>query len=77
MVHAPNHRGIKGTRQLIEAVAQFAPRDCGSADLLERRPNEQVRAAIRRSDIVADQFIAGYALFAIEGLSAENRSCPH
>ena len=39
-------------------------------DLLERRPNEEVRAAIQRADIVADQFIAGYALFAIEGLSA-------
>lgn len=71
VVHAPNHRSIKGTRQLIDAVAQL----CGEGlqvrlDLLERRPNEEVRAAIRAADIVADQFIAGYALFAIEGMSS-------
>lgn len=71
VVHAPNHRGIKGTQQLIEAVEQLESDGLRvTLDLLERRPNEEVRAAIQRADIVADQFIAGYALFAIEGLSA-------
>ena len=39
-------------------------------DLIERRPNEEVRAAVAAADVVAEQFIAGYALFAIEGMSA-------
>ncbi len=39
-------------------------------DLLEGRPNEEVKAAVLACDVVADQFIAGYALFAIEGMSA-------
>ena len=39
-------------------------------ELIERRPNSEVRDAITRADIVADQFIAGYALFAVEGMAA-------
>jgi glycosyltransferase involved in cell wall biosynthesis len=70
VVHAPNHRGIKGTQQLLDAVAQLRAEGLQvRLDLIERRPNEEVRAAMRRADIVADQFIAGYALFAIEGMS--------
>ncbi|MGZ6559598.1 MAG: hypothetical protein ACXVHB_08525 [Solirubrobacteraceae bacterium] len=71
VVHAPNHRSIKGTQQLIDAVAQLRGEGLRvRLDLIERRPNEEVRAAIRAADIVADQFIAGYALFAIEGMSS-------
>jgi glycosyltransferase involved in cell wall biosynthesis len=70
VVHAPNHRGIKGTQQLIDAIEQLQAEGLRvRLDLIEGRPNEEVRAAMRRADIVADQFIAGYALFAIEGMS--------
>jgi len=70
VLHAPNHRGIKGTEQLLEAVARLRAEGLGiRLDLIERRPNHEVRAAMRGADIVADQFIAGYALFAIEGMS--------
>jgi glycosyltransferase involved in cell wall biosynthesis len=71
VVHAPNHRWIKGSDRLIEVVERLRSEGVGvRLDLLERRPNEEIRTAIMRSDIVADQFIAGYALFAIEGMAA-------
>jgi glycosyltransferase involved in cell wall biosynthesis len=71
VVHAPNHRGIKGTQQLIDAIEQLQAEGLRvRLDLIEGRPNEEVRHAIQRADIVADQFIAGYALFAIEGMSS-------
>jgi glycosyltransferase involved in cell wall biosynthesis len=70
VVHAPNHRGIKATQSLVDAVEQLRAEGVRvRLELLERCPNEEVRAAMRSSDIVADQFIAGYALFAIEGMS--------
>ncbi len=71
IVHAPNHRRIKGSDRLIEVVERLAGEGLQvRLELLEQRPNEEVRAAIAQSDIVADQFIAGYALFAIEGMAA-------
>jgi glycosyltransferase involved in cell wall biosynthesis len=71
VVHAPNHRRIKGSDRLIEVVESLAREGLRvRLELLEGRPNEEVRAAIARADIVADQFVAGYALFAIEGMAA-------
>ena len=71
VVHAPNHRRIKGSDRLIEVVERLAGEGVRvRLELLERRPNDEIRAAITRADIVADQFIAGYALFAIEGMAA-------
>jgi glycosyltransferase involved in cell wall biosynthesis len=71
IVHAPNHRHIKGTARLIEVVEEL--RSEGTAielDLIEGRPNHEVREAVRSADIVGDQFIAGYAMFAIEGMAS-------
>ena len=71
MVHAPNHRAIKGTAHLEQAVDEL--RDEGllvNLQILEGRPNAEVRAAVLASDIVADQFLFGYGLFATEGLAA-------
>lgn len=70
VLHAPNHRHIKGTEHLIATVDQLNDEGLRvRLELIERRPNEEVRAAVHACDIVADQFIAGYALFAIEGMS--------
>ena len=71
VVHAPNHRRIKGSDELIAAVERLRGEGVAVAlDLLEGRPNEEVRQAIARADVVADQFVAGYAMFAIEGMAA-------
>lgn len=71
VVHAPNHRHVKGTQYLLDAVERLRGEGFDvRLDLIERRPNEEVRAAVLDCDIVAEQFVAGYALFAIEGMSA-------
>jgi glycosyltransferase involved in cell wall biosynthesis len=71
VVHASNHRHIKGTDALITTVD--ALREEGlrvRLELIEKRPNAEVRAAVEGGDVVADQFLIGYALFAIEGMAA-------
>jgi glycosyltransferase involved in cell wall biosynthesis len=69
VVHAPNHRSIKGTAELIQAVEELRADGLRvRLDVLERRPNAEVRAAIAASDLVAEQFIAGYGQFGLEGM---------
>ena len=71
IVHAPNHRGIKGTEFLVEAVSQLKSEGFDiQLVLLEGVPNDEVLQAIQQADIVVDQLIIGYALFAIEAMSA-------
>jgi glycosyltransferase involved in cell wall biosynthesis len=71
VVHAPNHRALKGTAALEDAVQALRAEGLQvRLDLLQGRPNEEVRRAVLGGDIVAEQFIGGYALFAIEGMSA-------
>jgi glycosyltransferase involved in cell wall biosynthesis len=71
VVHAPNHRRIKGTDHVIEAVEQLCNEGLRvHLELLERRPNAEVRATVERADIVAEQFVAGYGLFAVEAMAA-------
>lgn len=71
VVHAPNHRTLKGTEHVIAAVEQLREEGLQvRLDLLERRPNEEVRAALHRADIVAEQFLAAYAMLAVEGLAS-------
>jgi glycosyltransferase involved in cell wall biosynthesis len=71
VVHAPNHRHIKGTQLLLDAVQSLQDRGLRVVlDLIERSPNEVVRAAVHRCDIVAEQFLAGFGIFAIEGSAA-------
>jgi hypothetical protein len=72
VVHAPNHRNLKGTHLLEQACTEL--RREGRVDfeliMLERQPNETVLQAIYDADIVADQFIIGaYAMFALEGMA--------
>lgn len=71
ILHAPNHRTIKGTRFFIEAVEQLRAEGCPvELILLERVPNDRVRDTIRSADVIADQLIVGwYAMFALEGMA--------
>ena len=71
VLHAPNHRHVKGTALLLEAVEAIRARGVQvTLEVIERRPNEEVRAAVHRCDIVAEQFLAGFGIFAVEGASA-------
>ncbi len=71
VLHAPNHRAIKGSDRIIEAVEHLRRQGRHvELTLLERQPNETVRHAMTRCDVVADQLIIGwYAMFALEGMS--------
>jgi glycosyltransferase involved in cell wall biosynthesis len=70
VAHAPNHRSLKGTEFLIAACEQL------QADgyklelrLLERLPNREIRRVLSECDVVAEQFIVGYALTAMEAMA--------
>jgi hypothetical protein len=70
VLHAPNHRHIKGTKHLERAIADLQEEGRPvRLRILERRPNTEIRQAMAESDILADQFLAGYALFATEGMA--------
>jgi hypothetical protein len=72
VMHTPNHRGFKGTEFLLEAVSELQSEGLKvELVLLERVPNETVRATMQEVDILAEQFIGqGYALSGIEGMAS-------
>lgn len=71
VVHAPNHRAIKGTDNLERVIEDLRGEGLKvRLSLLEGKSNEEVRAAVKAGDIVADQFYGGYGLFAVEGMAA-------
>jgi hypothetical protein len=71
VVHAPNHREIKGTAHLERAVRSLRAEGLEiELQILERLSNEEVRSVVLASDIVADQFLVGWGLFAVEGMAA-------
>lgn len=73
ILHAPNHRDIKGTNYLIGAVNRL--KDEGydiELRLLERKSNDEVLKEINNADLIVDQLIIGwYAMFAIESMALE------
>lgn len=73
ILHAPNHRNIKGTRYFVEAVNELAAEGLPvELVLLERVPNQEVKRVMASVDIVADQLVVGwYAMFALEAMAME------
>lgn len=71
ILHAPNHRAIKGTQYFIDAVNELIEEGLDvELVLLERVPNDEVKRVMASVDIVADQLIVGwYAMFAIEAMA--------
>jgi glycosyltransferase involved in cell wall biosynthesis len=70
VLHAPNHRRIKGTADLERAVKALQAEGLDvHLVLIEGRPNREVRDALRTADIVAEQFLVGYGLLAVEGMA--------
>lgn len=70
IVHAPNHRGTKGTSYLIAAVERL--REEGhliEIDLIERVPHAEALARIDAADIVVEQLHFGFALTALEAMA--------
>jgi hypothetical protein len=71
IIHAPNHRAIKGTQYFITAVEELRAEGLAvELVLLEKVPNDRIRDTIRAADAVADQLVVGwYAMFALEGMA--------
>jgi hypothetical protein len=71
IIHAPNHRNVKGTPFLLEALETL--RKLGFAfelRLIESVPRPEALKLYEDADIIADQFIIGaYGVFALEGLA--------
>lgn len=68
--HSANHRAVKGTEFVIAAVEQLREEGLEiELVLAERLPNAEVRRLLQSCDIVAEQFIHGYALAAMEAMA--------
>jgi hypothetical protein len=61
VVHAPSHRGVKGTRHVIEAVRRL---HAAGVDfefvLVENLRNAEARALYATADLAIDQLLAGF-----------------
>jgi hypothetical protein len=68
VLHAPSHRGAKGTRFLIDAVTRLKAEGVAFEFILvENMSNAEARKLYERADIVVDQLLAGwYGGFAVE-----------
>jgi len=72
IVHAPSARGVKGS-DIIEQALQTLRREGVDfeLDLLEGRPNAEVKVALEKADIAIDQLLlADYGKFAIEAAAS-------
>jgi glycosyltransferase involved in cell wall biosynthesis len=71
ILHAPNHRHVKGTPYLLEALEQLRARGFAfELRLIERVPRHEALAMYGDADIIADQFmIGGYGIFGLEGMA--------
>ncbi|MZP29505.1 hypothetical protein GTO91_07270 [Heliobacterium undosum] len=70
VAHTPNHKGFKGTEILIQACKELVSEGLNvRLMLIENRPNKEVRLLLEQCDILAEQFVVGYALSAVEGMA--------
>jgi glycosyltransferase involved in cell wall biosynthesis len=71
VLHAPNHKEIKGTKYFIRAIDELKAEGYPiELILVEKIPNYQIKEIMKEVDVIADQLIVGwYAMFAIESMS--------
>ena len=71
IVHAPNHRNLKGTEFLLRAAERLQSRGVAfKLQLVERVAHDEATQIYRQADIIADQFRGGtYGVFALEGMA--------
>jgi glycosyltransferase involved in cell wall biosynthesis len=71
VVHAPNHRFIKGTEYLIHSIDVLREEGLQvELILIEKKKNTEVKKILEeKADIFFDQLILGYAMSAIEAFS--------
>lgn len=70
IAHACNHRGVKGTVFLIDAVEELKKKGHNlELDIIEKVPNAEALKRIAACDIYVDQLIFGYAQAALEAMA--------
>jgi glycosyltransferase involved in cell wall biosynthesis len=71
IIHAPNHRHLKGTLELLATLDRLKARGFAfELRLIEGVPRHEALQLYARADIVADQFVMGaFGIFALEGLA--------
>lgn len=71
ILHAPNHRAIKGTQFFVKAVEELRAEGYAvELILMEKQSNSDVLKMMSQVDLVADQLIIGwYAMFALEAMA--------
>lgn len=71
VLHAPNHRRLKGTGHLEAAIARLRAEGLAvELDLVERVAHTEIPARIATADVVVEGVVAGYGLFALEAMAA-------
>jgi len=61
ILHAPSHRGIKGTERVLEAVSQLRSEGVPlEFELIEGLPRAEARRAYERADLLVDQLLVGW-----------------
>jgi glycosyltransferase involved in cell wall biosynthesis len=73
VIHTPNHRGVKGTEFLFQAVEELKAEGLLVELLLvEKRPNDEVKRLMgEEADILAEAFLfTGYGMSGIEGMAS-------
>jgi glycosyltransferase involved in cell wall biosynthesis len=71
VIHAPQHRMIKGTDHLLNAVALLKSAGIDlDLHLVEKKPRHEALCLYAEADIIAEQFCMGaFGMFALEGLA--------
>src|SRR5262249_37024886 len=71
VIHAPQHRSIKGTDHLLDALERIKASGIAvELRMLERVARAEALVRYAEADIIADQFCMGaYGMFALEGLA--------
>lgn len=71
IMHAPQHRWVKGTDCLIQAAERLAAKGVAfELKLIEQVPHREALAMYAKADIIADQFCIGaWGAFAQEGMA--------
>ncbi len=70
IVHAPSHKGIKGTQYVEQAISQLEKRHHFKFLLLHKMTNQEVKESLRKADIVVDQLLLGaHGIFSVEAMA--------
>lgn len=71
VLHAPNHKAIKGSSYLEGAINKLNSEGFDiELRIIQKVSNQEILEAINNADLIADQFIVGwYAMFAIESMA--------